>query len=132
MSRQPSMSSANEGLPYRYLHHISFMIKCHIIIAGLLHPIFNLCTNLWPIPSPPRLGILVGVTAVQEAECNPLDNSPLSELGGCYNQLGSAWRKGLISETIPQVVYKWFTCMEKRRDLSFFLYAATILKQKGK
>ncbi len=75
---------------------------------------------------------------VQEAkgnlgrEGNPLDNSPLSGPGGCYDQLGSAWRKGLISETIPQVVYKWFTWMEKRRDLSFFLYAATILKQKGK
>src|SRR5260370_13478518 len=68
---------------------------------------------------------------VWEAECNPLDNSPLSELGGCYDQLGSVWRKGLISETIPQVVYKWFTCEEKRRDLSFFLYAATILKRKG-
>src|SRR5260370_6744071 len=73
---------------------------------------------------------------VQEAkgnlggEDNPLDNSPLSEPGSCYGQLGSAWRKGLISETILQVVYKWFTCMEKRRDLSFFLYAATILKQK--
>src|SRR5258708_40365925 len=68
---------------------------------------------------------------VQEAKCNLLDNSPLSEPGGCYNQLGSAWRKGLISETVPQVVYKWFTCVEKRRDLSFFLYAATILKRKG-
>src|SRR5260370_19154287 len=68
---------------------------------------------------------------VQEAECNLLDNSTLSELGGCYDQLGSAWRKGLISETVPQVVYKQFTCVEKRRDLSFFLYAATILKQKG-
>src|SRR5260370_41254179 len=68
---------------------------------------------------------------VQEAKCNPLDNSPLSEPGGCYDQLGSVWRKGLISETIPQVVYKWFTCVEKRRDLSFFLYTATILKRKG-
>src|SRR5260370_39641375 len=74
---------------------------------------------------------------VQEAKCNLgregnlLDNSPLSELGSCYDQLGSVWRKGLISETIPQVVYKWFTCMEKRRDLSFFLYTATIIKQKG-
>ena len=80
----------------------------------------------------------VRVATVWGAECNLgregnlLDNSPLSELGGCYDQLGSAWRKGLISETIPQVVYKWFTCVEKRRDLSFFLYAATILKQKGK
>src|SRR5260370_40895812 len=73
---------------------------------------------------------------VWEAECNLgregnlLDNSPLSELGSCYNQLGSAWRKGLISEAIPQVVYKQFTCMEKKRDLSFFLYTATILKQR--
>src|SRR5260370_914604 len=57
-SQQPSMFSANEGLPDRYLHHVSFMIKCHIIIAGLLHPIFNLCTNSRPIPSPPRLRIL--------------------------------------------------------------------------
>src|SRR5260370_36256371 len=75
---------------------------------------------------------------VWEAKCNLgregnfLDNSPLSEPGSCYDQLGSAWRKGLISETIPQVVYKQFTCMEKRRDLSFFLYTATILKQKQK
>ena len=80
---------------------------------------------------------VLGLPLVQGAECslgregNLLDNSPLSEPGGSYDQLGSAWRKGLISETIPQVVYKWFTCVEKRRDLSFFLYAATIHKQNG-
>src|SRR5260370_24734775 len=33
MSQQPSMSSTDEGLPYRYLHHVSFMVKCHIIIT---------------------------------------------------------------------------------------------------
>ena len=52
---------------------------------------------------------------VQEAECNlgregnPLDNSPLSELGGCYDQLGSAWRKRFdfrdYSSSSLQMVY---------------------------